>query len=95
MNNFDSVTVKLYSEQDRKMQCLLDKAAKIKGTSPQELLRELTTFPGRGGKQVEGRDEIIGMSLRFQEVIFDKLSRIFKEEERICPSTTPDLNGGI
>ena len=77
----DIVPVMVNSSQEQKLLCLLNKAAIIKGVSQQELLHELTTFTGKNGKTVAGKDTICNLSLRFQEVVISKLFRIIKTNE--------------
>ena len=76
MINDDHVTIKIFREQGNELLCMLDKVAIIKGMSPQEVLRELTTFKGTGGRMVDGKDAIKDLSPRFQEVVLSKLHRI-------------------
>lgn len=74
--NSDTVPFTVNSEQDKKLLCLLSKASIDKCKSQQELLRELTTFIGKNGKRVLGKDNIYDLSPRHQEVVISKLHRI-------------------
>lgn len=77
----DIVPVMVNSSQEQKLLCLLNKAAIIKGVSQPELLHELTSFTGKNGKPVAGKDTICNLSPRFQEVVISKLFRIIKTNE--------------
>ncbi|MEI6313253.1 MAG: hypothetical protein WCO89_00175 [Syntrophus sp. (in: bacteria)] len=82
----DTIPFAVNTPQEVELLCLLDKASIIKSKSPQGLLRELTAFTGKNGKQVPGKDSICDLSLRHQEVVLSKLQRIVKtaEEGRSC-----------
>ena len=77
----DMVPVTINSDQEKRLLCLLNKASAITDKSQQKLLLELTSFTGKKGKLVEGKESIYDLSPRFQEVVISKLLRILKTTE--------------
>ncbi len=55
---------------------LLAKAAKERGTSEADLLRSLTTFTGKDGKEVEGCRRVEDLSERSREVVVAKIRKL-------------------
>jgi hypothetical protein len=62
----DNIHVTMHNEQQNELLQLLVKASRIRNKSPQQLLIELSSFWGRKGVFVEGKDSLQGMSPRQQ-----------------------------
>ena len=69
----DIIPVTINSEQEKRLLYLLDKTSKAEDKPQKDLLRELTTFTGKNGQLVEGKESIYELSPRFQEVVIGKL----------------------
>jgi len=76
------VPVELREEEQEALEELLTKAAKAAGKQPADLLQELTTFRGRGGKVVCGVRDTSRLTEASARVVRSKLLAILDQQRK-------------
>ncbi len=80
MNADNHVRLIPVSENEGKLNELLEKAATKTRKPPKELLKELTTFTNKSGKLIEGRESAGELSPRHQEVVIYRLTQMLHND---------------